>query len=85
MVGDDPLTVLWVRATVRGASEQDAANFFSYVAELCLQGTEVPLNPEAWMNANVASGGQIVTEGAEFSIYGTEEERTMQVAATGGL
>jgi hypothetical protein len=83
VVGDDPRTVLWVRAPVRGASEEEAAEFFAYVAGLCLQDAD-PLNPEAWVNANVASGeaGQVFAGGAEFSVYGTEEERTMQVVVT---
>jgi hypothetical protein len=82
VVGDDPRTVLSVEATVRGTSEEEAAEFFAYVAGLCLQDAD-PLNPEAWVNANVASGGQVFTEGAEFSVYGTEEERTLQVMAAG--
>jgi hypothetical protein len=32
---------------------------------------------------NVGSGGQVFAEGAELSIYGTKEERTLQVVATG--
>jgi hypothetical protein len=46
VAGDDPLTVLWVRATVRGATEEEAAAaFFGYVGSLCLQGTDDPLDP----------------------------------------
>jgi hypothetical protein len=82
MVGDDPRTVLCVRATVRGASEEAAAEFFRYVAGLCLHGTDEPLNPEAWVEANVASGGQVFAGGAELSVYGTKEERTLQVVAS---
>jgi hypothetical protein len=82
VVGDDPRTVLWVRATVRGASEEAAAEFFGYVAGLCLHGTDEPLNPEAWVEANVASGGQVFAGGAELSVYGTKEERTLQVVAS---
>jgi hypothetical protein len=82
VVGDDPRTVLSVEATVRGVSEEEAAEFFGYVGELCLQVAD-PFNPEAWMEANVAGGGQVFARGAEFSVYGTEEERTLQVVATG--
>jgi hypothetical protein len=82
VVGDDPRTVLWVRATVRGASEEAAAEFFGYVAGLCLHGTDEPLNSEAWVEASVASGGQVFAGGAELSVYGTKEERTLQVVAS---
>jgi hypothetical protein len=54
------------------------------VAELCLEDTD-PLNPEAWVEANVASGGQVFSEGAQFSVYGTRDERTMQVVAAGNF
>ena len=82
VVGDDPRTVFWVRATVRGVSEEAAAEFFGYVAGLCLHGTDEPLNPEAWVEANVASGGQVVAGGAELSVYGTKEEWTLQIVAS---
>ena len=82
VVGDDPRTVFWVRATVRGVSEEAAAEFFGYVAGLCLHGTDEPLNPEAWVEANVASGGQVFAGGAELSVYGTKEERTLQVVSS---
>ncbi len=84
VVGDDPRTIFSVEATVRGASEEAAAEFFAYVAELCLEDTD-PLNPEAWVEANVASGGQVFSEGAQFSVYGTRGERTMQVVAAGNF
>ena len=82
VVADDPLTVLWVRATVRGATEEEAAEFFGYVGSLCLQGTDDPLDPEAWARENV-DGGRVLAQGAEFSVYGTKEERVLQVVATG--
>ena len=85
VAGDDPRTVLWVQATVRGASDEEAARFFAYVASLCLQDTDDPFNPEAWMNANIASGGQVFAQGAEFSVYGTREEWTLHVVATKAL
>ena len=81
VVGDNPLTVFSVVATVRGLSEEQAAEFFTYVASLCLQEAD-PLNPEAWVEQNVTSGGQVFAEGAELTIYGTKEERTLQVVAT---
>jgi hypothetical protein len=65
LVGDDPLTIFSVTATVHGVSEETAASFFSYVASLCLQDTD-PLNPEAWMQENVPTGGQTATGGQRF-------------------
>jgi hypothetical protein len=84
LVGDDPLTILSVAATVHGASEKSAASFFSYVAGLCLQDTN-PLNPEAWMQENVPTGGQTATGGTVLSVYGTQEVRTLEVVAIGAL
>jgi hypothetical protein len=81
VLGDGPLTVLWVRATARGVSEEQAAEFFSYVTSLCLQDTD-PLNAEAWVRQNVGPGGQVFAEGAELTIYGTKEVRTLQIVAT---
>jgi hypothetical protein len=78
----DALTVLWVEATVRGVSEEQAGAYFSYVASLCLQETD-PLNPEAWVEQHISSGGQVTIQGTELTIYGTKEERTLQVVATG--
>jgi hypothetical protein len=82
VVGEDPTTILWVAATARGVSEEQAAEFFSYVASHCLQEKD-PLNPEAWVDQNVSPGGQVLANGAELSIYGTKEERTLQVVGTG--
>ena len=84
VMGDDPLTVMWVRATVRGATEEGAAKFFGYVGSLCLQGTDDPLDPEAWARENVG-GGRVLARGAEFSIYGTKDERVLQIVASGAL
>ena len=81
LVGDDPLAVLSVQATAHGASDEEAARFFGYVAALCLRNSD-PLNPEAWVSQNVPAGGQTFADGAEISIYGTDEERTLQVVAT---
>jgi hypothetical protein len=38
---------------------------------------------ESWARANVG-GGQTFAGGAEFSVYGTQEERVPQVAVTVG-
>jgi hypothetical protein len=84
LVGDDPLTILSVTATVRGVSEESAASFFAYVACLCLRDTN-PLNPEAWMQENVPTGGKTATGGTVLSIYGTQEVRTLEVVAVGAF
>jgi hypothetical protein len=81
VVGEDPATVLWVAATAHGVMEEQAAEFFSYVAGLCLQETD-PLNPKAWVEQNLTPGGQVFAEGTELTIYGTKEEWTLQVVAT---
>ena len=84
VVGDDPLTVISVTTTVHGVSEETAASFFSYVAGLCLPDTD-PLNPEAWMQENVPTGGQTATGGTALSVYGTKEVRTLEVVAIGAF
>jgi hypothetical protein len=81
VVGDDPLTIFSVEATVRGASEEEAASFLAHVGVLCLDETD-PLNPEAWVRENLPTGGQTFAEGAELSVYGTREARTLQVVAS---
>ncbi len=82
VVGDDPTTVFSVRATVRGISDEETAEFFGYVGSLCLSQQSDPFDPVAWTAANVSSGGQTFAGGAEFSVYGTDAQRTMQVVAT---
>jgi hypothetical protein len=82
LVGDDHLTILSVTATVHRVSGEGAASFFSYVADLCLRDTN-PLNPEAWMQENVPTGGQVATGGTALSVYGTKEVRTLEVVASG--
>ena len=84
LVGDGPLTIFSVTATVHGVSEERAASFFSYVAGLCLRDTD-PLNPEAWMQENVPTGGQTATGGTALSVYGTKEVRTLEVVAIGAF
>jgi hypothetical protein len=82
VLGEDSATIFWVAATARGVSEEQAAEFFSYIADLCLQEGD-PLNPEAWVEQNAGSSGQVSAQGAELSIYGTKEERTLEVVAKG--
>jgi hypothetical protein len=84
VVGDDPLTIFSVTATVHGVSQERATSFFSYVAGLCLRDTD-PLNPEAWMQENVPTGGQTATGGTALSVYGAKEVRTLEVVAIGAF
>jgi hypothetical protein len=84
LVGEDPLTILSVTATAHGVTEERAASFFSYIASLCLRDTD-PLNPEAWMQEKVTTGGQTTTGGTALSVYGTKEVRTLEVVAIGAL
>lgn len=81
VVGNDPVTIFSVTATARGVSEEEAASFFSYVTGLCLPDA-APLNPEAWVQQNVPTGGQTFTEGTDISVYGTQEVRALEVVAS---
>lgn len=82
LVEENPSAVRSVTANAYDASDDDAANFFTYVAELSLQGTR-PMNPETWIGENISSGGQYSAEGATLRLYGTEGARTMEIVATG--
>jgi hypothetical protein len=84
LVGNGPLTIFSVTATVHRVSEERAASFFSYVADLCLRDTDA-LNPEAWMQENVPTGGHTTTGGTALSVYGTKEVRTLEVVAIGAF
>ena len=64
---------------------EEETGFFSYVAAPCLQDADDPFNPEARMDTNTATGGQVLSQGAEVSVYGTREERTLLVVATDPL
>ena len=84
LVGENPLTIFSVTATVHGVSKKTAASFFSYVASLCLRDTD-PLNPEAWVQENVPTGGKTATRGTALSVYGTKEVRTLEIVAIGAF
>lgn len=81
VVGDNPHSISSVEATVRGATQEQAAAFLGYVGSLCFEDTE-PVNSAAWVEANVTSGGQLLAPGAELTLYGTKEIRTLVVAGT---
>jgi hypothetical protein len=82
LVKEDPSTVRSVTANAYDASDDDAADFFSYVAELSLEDRD-PMNPETWMGEHIASGGEYLADGARLRLYGTEGARTMEIVATG--
>jgi hypothetical protein len=82
LIEKDPASVLWVEATATEASEGAAAQFLSSVAKLSLKGAE-PINPEAWVNRNISTGGRYIGEGFELRLYGTEAARTLEIVAAG--
>jgi hypothetical protein len=82
LVEENPSAVHSVTANAYDTTDDDAADFFTYVAEHSLQGTG-PLNPETWIVENISSGGQYPAEGATLRLYGTEGARTMEIVATG--
>ena len=82
LVENNPSTVLWVRADARDATDEAAAAFLSYVADLSLEDID-PLNADTWVGENISSGGGYSAEGAELRLYGTEGARTLEIVATG--
>jgi hypothetical protein len=82
LVEENSSAVRSVTANAYDTSDDDAADFFTYVAELSLQGTG-PMNPETWIGENISLGGQYPAEGAILRLYGTEGARTMEIVATG--
>jgi hypothetical protein len=82
LVEDNSSTVLWVRADALEATDEAAAEFLSYVADLSLEDID-PLNAETWVGENLSSGGGYSAEGAELRLYGTEGARTLEIVATG--
>jgi hypothetical protein len=77
----DGANVYAVVATATDASEDEAARVLGYVAKLTV-GDLGPLDPEAWVNRTISSGGQYPAEGAEVRLYGTEQTRTLEIVAT---
>ena len=82
VVEDNPSTVLWVRADARDATDEAAAEFLNYVADLSLEDLD-PLNAEAWVGENITSGGEYGAEGASLKLYGSEGARTLEIVASG--
>jgi hypothetical protein len=83
VLGDDPLSISSVEATVRGATREQAAAFLKYVAGLCFEEPEA-LNSATWVEANIASGGQLFAAGADLTLYGTQKLKTLVVAGAPG-
>ncbi len=79
VTGDGPLSVFFVEATVYDASREQAAEFLGYAGGLAFDNPE-PVNVRAWVRGNVSSGGQLAAGGAELTLYGTNEVRTLVVA-----
>ena len=79
VTGDGPLSIYYVEATVYDASREQAAEFLAYVGSLSFEEPE-PVNMEAWVRGNIPSGGQLTAEGAEVTLYGASEVRTLVVA-----
>lgn len=81
LIEENPAAVLWVQATARDASDDAAAEVFGYVASLSLGGKS-SLNSEAWVDRNISSGGEYRAEGTNLRLYGTEEEKTLEIVGT---
>jgi hypothetical protein len=78
-----PGSISSVSATARGLDDQEAAEFFAYIGDLCLPGND-PANPEAWVDQNISSGGSMFAESADLTLYGTEEERILPFPSANG-
>lgn len=86
VVGEDPLTVVSVEATVYAAGEEEAAEVLGHIAGLSLKQTDqvgAASNPEAWVKGAVDTGGRLAVASHEgrtiLSLYGSDEERTLSV------
>jgi hypothetical protein len=81
LIEKNPSTVRSATATAYEATDDAAADFFTYVTRLSLEGTN-SINPETWVKGNISSGGQYLAEGAQLKLYGTEGARTMEIVGT---
>ena len=82
VLGDDPGSISSVTVTASGLDEEEAAAFFVYVLDLCLAGND-PTNTRAWVRQDISSGGIMFARSADLSLYGTKEERTLEIVAPG--
>jgi hypothetical protein len=79
--GDDPGSISSVTATAHRLDDREAAEFFAFVGDLCLADND-PANPEAWVDQNISSGGSLFARSADLTLYGTKEERTLEIVAS---
>jgi hypothetical protein len=84
LVEENPSVVRSVTANAYEVSDDDAANFVAYVAELSLQDTGL-MNPATWIRENISLGVGYFAEGKELRLYGTEGGRTLEITATAVL
>jgi hypothetical protein len=82
VLGDDPGSISSVTVTARGLDDREAAAFFLYVLDLCLADND-PTNPKAWVYQDISSGGIMFARSADLTLYGTKEERTLEIVAPG--
>ena len=52
------------------------------MSDLCLADND-PANPETWVDQNISSGGSQLARSADLTLYGTKEDRTLEISATG--
>ena len=81
VLGDDPGSISSVTATAHRLDDREAAVFFAFVSDLCLADND-PVNPEAWVDQNISSGGSLFARSADLTLYGTKEERTLEIVAS---
>jgi hypothetical protein len=82
VVGADATTALYVSASVYRATDAEAAEFLAYVAGLAVEEPS-PLDTQAWVRGNLASGGSTSSDGAGLELYGYEDARVLEVVASG--
>ncbi len=71
-----------VAATASDAPDEEAAGVLGRVAALALADLD-PLDPEAWVERTIMSGGQYLGEGAEVRLYGVQGHRTLEIVEVG--
>jgi hypothetical protein len=84
LVEENPSVVRSVTANAYEVSDDDAADFAAYVAELSLQDTGL-MNPATWIRENTSLGVGYFAGGKELRLYGTEGARTLEITATAVL
>ena len=82
VIAVDPRTILSVTASAYRATDEEAAEFLVYVAELAVE-DPAPLDAQVWVRGNLAAGGATFADGAGLELYGYEGARVLEVVATG--